>query len=213
MINRAYFLNCLKRLVIDRKTYYCNQFPYNCGYIYENGGLSFDCIGMVKGMINYTEIVDKYTPAGFYIQPGTAIPDYSEIQLLNHCTKKTWNDFLYIEPAEYLYMEGHGAFYVGELFGRGSNVNVVECTTAWGVNGVVASWIDRDGTRRDMEGGTPCGKWEAHGKFEQYIDFNTKFNMEKRDSFLYMSGKWYDDGTKRFERGSIIGRILNNIFK
>lgn len=48
---------------------------------------------------------------------------------------------------------------------------------------------------------------------EQYIDFNTKFNMEKRDSFLYMSGKWYDDGTKRFERGSIIGRILNNIFK
>lgn len=48
---------------------------------------------------------------------------------------------------------------------------------------------------------------------EQYIDFKSKFNMEKRDSFLYMSGKWYDDSTKKFERGSLLGRILNNIFK
>ena len=48
---------------------------------------------------------------------------------------------------------------------------------------------------------------------EQYIDFNSGFKMEKRDTFMYMSSKSYDSGTKKFERGSITGRILNNIFK
>ena len=174
------YIERLKYLVTDRKTRYQNRFPFNCGYYDGNGILSFDCIGMVKSVINDPDIVFNRTYE-HYAQPAAVIPDVSEIDILNLCTDIEWNKFQSIVPGEYLYMGGHGAIYVGDIFGSGSGVNVIECTCTsyWPADGVVASWIDLDtGNRYDCKGGKMLGTWEAHGKLTKYINYEKEPKMK-----------------------------------
>ena len=184
MISRNELLKALRYLVIDRTTVYNNSFPYNCGYIHQNGGLSFDCIGLWKSLINSNcDIAYKMKPAGYYVQPGLVIPDVNEAGLLNLCSGIS-NNFQKIAAGEYLYMDGHAGVYVGGLFGNTSNVNVVECTITdyWPANGVVASWVDPDGTRRDRKGGKVLGRWTSHGMLSKYVNYNEWYQK---------NGEWY----------------------
>lgn len=201
------WLNNLKYLVTNRTTHYNNHMPYNCGYVNSDGSISFDCIGLVKSVINQPDIVYRSNPQGWYVTPGQVIPDVDEISILNLCSGKTWGAFQNIVPGEYLYMGGHAGVYVGDLFGAGSGVNVIECTVCWGVEGVVASWIDLDtGARRDQKGGTHIETWEAHGKLSGYIDYSTEpvakwtkkqawtladQNGKELTGWQKVNGKWY----------------------
>lgn len=180
MIKVSKLIKDMVYIVQKRKTAYSNEYPYNCGYIHSNGTLSFDCIGLWKSYINNPEIAYKTSPVGYYVQPGTVVPDgYGERELLSICTNVTWGNFSNAVQGEYMYMSGHAGIFVGDAFGKNSNVNVIECTMGWGVNRVCASWVDADGTRRDMKGGTPLGKWEAHGKMTPYIDYSADKKEEK----------------------------------
>ncbi len=178
MIKVKEWLKDLKYLVTNRVTHYDNSFPGNCGEINPDGSISFDCIGMEKSVLNEPGIVYKTSPAGYYVKPGQVVPDgYGSLDLLNSCSGIGWHNFKGIVPGEHLYMEfqGHGGVYVGDLFGKNSKVNVIECCSCWNVEGVVASWIDLDtGARRSMKGGLQVGTWDAHGKLTKFIDYSEK---------------------------------------
>ena len=193
----ADWINRLKYLVTNRVTYYDNSFPGNCGEINGDGSISFDCIGMVKSVINEPDIVVKTSPAGYYVQPGKVIPDTTEYGILELCSERS-RLFSRITPGEYLYMSGHAGVYVGSFNG---SYNVIECTPAFG-GGVVASYVDAYGNRYDHKGGTQLMKWEEHGKLTPYIEYEDPKIWVKcwrlKDSkgvyltgWQYVDGKWY----------------------
>ena len=70
MIKVKKFLDALFHLALERVTYYDNTFPANCGEINPDGSISFDCIGLVKSLINEIDIAWKTSPAGYYVRPG-----------------------------------------------------------------------------------------------------------------------------------------------
>lgn len=179
------FIKGLKHLAMDRVTYYDNSFPSNCGEINPDGSISFDCIGLVKSVINEPGICYKTSPAGYYVRPGQVIPDYSEIGLLNLCTGIQWGKFTNVLKGSYLYMSGHAGIFCGE-FSDGGIVNTIECTTDFGTPGVTTSWMDTStGRRYDHKYGTEWRAWEAFGNLTDYIDYGTKRWVEK------INGEWY----------------------
>lgn len=194
----ADWINRLKYLVTNRTTYYDNSFPGNCGEINADGSISFDCIGMIKSVINEPDIVVKTSPAGYYVQPGKVIPDTTEYGILELCSDRS-RLFNNLTPGEYLYMSGHAGVYCGS-FNNGL-YNVVECTTDFG-GGVVASYVDEYGYRYDHKGGHHNLKWEEHGKLSKYIEYEeiktwVKCWRLKNSKGVYLTGwqyvnsKWY----------------------
>lgn len=170
MMNNSEWVKRLYYLAKNRITYYDNSFPGNCGEINADGSISFDCIGMVKSVINEPDIVYKRTPAGYYVKPGTVVPDgLDEIGLLRSCGGITWGNFDHMINGEYLYMSGHAGVY----FTGNKNYNVIECTSDW-KSGVLLSWMDPDGTRRNVKGGWPSRKWEAHGLLTKWIKYQAQ---------------------------------------
>lgn len=165
------WINRLKHVCNNRGSYYDNTFPGNCGQLHANGVISFDCIGLVKSVINEPDIVYKTDPVGYYVTPGKVIPDTTEIGILQLCTGVVWGDFSNVTPGEYLYMGGHGGVFVGEYTDSSGVVNTIECTGAMG-GGVKSSYCDVRGNRYDHKGGTWLGTWEAHGKLSRYIDYS-----------------------------------------
>ena len=160
----------LKYVESNRWTFYSNSFPYNCGYIHANGAQSWDCIGLVKCPINEPDIFYRNSPVGYYVTPGQVIPDTTELGLLNLCTDVKYT-FGYVARGEYMYMAGHGAWFVGEYTDPSGVVNVIEATGAMG-GGVLSSYCDSNGYRYDHKGGTCLGRWEAHGKLSAYIEYD-----------------------------------------
>lgn len=197
MINAKDYTDRLTYLVRDRRTLYNNHYPYNCGYIWPAGQISFDCIGMVKSVINEPDIVYRTQPAGYKVIPGRVIYDSTERGLLALCSGVRWGDFNKVANAEYLYMEGHAGIYLA----GNPDVNVIECTTDWN-GGVVASWVDPDGTRRSWREGAPLGRWEAHGKLDRYIIYKeekAKKKTLKEVAAEVIAGKW-GNAPERFQR-------------
>lgn len=198
MLKVENFIEALKHLAIGRKTHYNNTFPFNCGYIDYEKAISFDCIGLVKSLINEPDIAYRSNPIGYYVRPGQIIPDLSEIQILYTCSNVGWGSgFHSAKPGSYLYMEGHAGVYIGDC----GNVNVIECTLGWGCDGVVCSWVDDDGTRRDQKNGNISGSWEAHGELTQYIDYQAKPEPQptgikfKYRVFSDVVNQWLDEVT------------------
>ena len=135
MMTLKKWVDCLKHIALKRKTFYDNTPPLNCGFIHQNGVLSFDCIGLVKAVINYPDIATKKSPVGFYVYPTGAdriIPDASELCILQLCSEVRWY-FNGVAEGEYLYKAGHAGVFVG-TFQDGGEVNTIECTTDWGAN-------------------------------------------------------------------------------
>ena len=182
----------LKYVESQRRTFYSNQFPYNCGYIHPDGQQSWDCIGLVKCPINEPDIFYRTSPVGYYVKPGQVIPDTTEFGILKLCTDVSYS-FSKIEKAEYMYMPGHGAWFVSEYRDPSGIVNTIEATAAMG-GGVLSSYCDQYGNRYDHKGGTFLGRWEAHGKLSDYIEYEHEGGWVK-----YINGDWY-----YVENGSIV---------
>lgn len=171
MIKLKDWMNLLKYIAMKRKTVYDNSFPGNCGLLLEGGVLSFDCIGLVKSVINDPSIAKKKSPVGSWVTPGTVIPDATELGILQLCSDVRWY-FNGVAYGEYLYMQGHAGVFV-DTFDDGGECNTIECTTDWGANGVTTSYTDPfTGRRYDHKGGIEMRSWEAHGKLTPYIDYN-----------------------------------------
>lgn len=192
MMKSADWIKRLKYLAFNRVTYYDNQYPSNCGEINPDGSISFDCINMVKSVLNEPDIVYKTSPAGYYVKPGQVIPDVDGAGILALCTGVKWYDFSTISPGEFIYMrtDGHGGVFVGEFTSGGYTFNVIECTAAW-KSGVVASYLDpKTGGRFSCKGGSQIYAWEAHGKLTPYIDYT------KSPEKVVVDGIWGKETTK-----------------
>ena len=172
MIKVKDWIAALKHLALERVTYYDNTFPSNCGEINPDGSISFDCIGLVKSLINELDIAYKTSPAGYYVTPGQVIPDATEIGILYLCSDISDKNFDKAVPGEYLYMEGHAGVYVGDFTDPSGVVNTIECTVASFDSGVTTSWTAPDGTRYNHKGGYAERKWLKHGKLDKYIDYS-----------------------------------------
>lgn len=175
-----------------RRTAYANQFPYNCGYIWPNGVISFDCIGLIKSYINEPEIAYKTKPAGFYVKPGQVIPDTTERGILNLCTGRGF-DFSKIKPGAYMIYEGdgHGAIYVGEFSDPSGIVNTIECCNDYVGYGVMTSYVDETGRRWDHKDGIASDRYVEYGYLTRYVDYAA----EKKKSITaiakeVIAGKW-----------------------
>lgn len=182
--------NWIERLrhLFSRTTYYDNSFPSNCGEINPDGSISFDCIGLVKSVINEPDIVYKTAPAGYHVTPGQVIPDASEIGILNLCTDVKWGDFSNLVPGEYLYMAGHAGVYLG-------GGQVIECTTDW-EGGCVCSGINQWGGR--ARNGIWGRSWEAHGKLSRYIDYSEQPQPAPQPEGLYIEYGVQEDINKQY---------------
>ena len=175
MIKVEDWIKALKHLALNRVTYYDNNFPSNCGEINPDGSISFDCIGLVKSLINELDIAYKTSPAGYYVVPGQVIPDTTEDGILNLCSNVGTADFDKAKPGSYLCMHGkHGGIYVGDFQDPSGTVNVIECTVEAFDSGVTTSYVTSDGRRFDHKGGTQYGKWDAHGELDKYIEYGNK---------------------------------------
>lgn len=180
------WISRLKYLESSRVTYYDNSFPGNCGEINRDGSISFDCIGMVKSIINEPDIVYKKSPAGYYVKPGQVIPDTTERGILNLCSDVSYA-FNNLTPGEYLYMNGHAGVYVGDFTDPSGVVNVIECTPAFG-GGVTTSYVDSAGRRWNHRGGYQVMAWGAHGKLSNYIDYGSQ--PKPTPGKVVVDGEW-----------------------
>ncbi|MBO5959408.1 MAG: hypothetical protein J6Q65_04730 [Lentisphaeria bacterium] len=190
MIKVKKFLDALFHLALERVTYYDNTFPANCGEINPDGSISFDCIGLVKSLINEIDIAWKTSPAGYYVKPGQVIPDTTEIGILNLCSSVHYNNFHAAAPGSYLYMAGHAGVYVGEFTDPSGVCNVIECTVASFDSGVTTSYVADDGTRYNHKGGYAERKWTAYGKLDKYIDYSVE--PEKKTKRYKIVGGYLD---------------------
>ena len=173
MIKVKDYIAALKHLALERVTYYDNVYPGNCGEINKDGSISFDCIGLVKSLINEIGIAYKTSPAGYFVKPGQVIPDTTENGILALCTDVKKADFDKAAPGSYLCMYGkHAGVFVGDFTDPSGTVNVIECTVEAFDSGVTTSYVTADGRRFDHKGGTQYGKWDAHGKLSKYIDYS-----------------------------------------
>lgn len=183
----------LKYLEAKRWTMYGQPFPYNCGYIWPNGCMSFDCINMIKSYINNPQIVYRTKPAGSYVQPGTVIPDTTEDGLLSLCHKRS-SDFSKILPGAYMLYEthGHASIYVGEYKDPSGVVNTIECCNDPVGNGVVTSYTDAQGRRWDHKGGECYGRYIEYGYLTDYIDFSGNAKKKSLTTIAneVIAGKW-----------------------
>ena len=183
------FIKGLMHLALERVTYYDNTYPCNCGEINPDGSISFDCIGLVKSLINEPDIAYKTSPAGYFVRPGQVIPDTTENGILQLCTGVSTSNFLKAVPGSYLCMYGrHAGVYVGEFTDPSGVCNVIECTVASFDSGVTTSYVDNDGIRWNHKGGYKEGKWDAYGMLTKYIDYGSDPEPPKKKKITVLGG-------------------------
>ena len=154
---------------------YCNKFPKNLGY-YDGSKYSFDCWNLVK------VILSGWKPTGVkksYIEPKRLVTgDVDGVTLLNRCTQRS-KDFSKLSiPGTYLYLasDPHAGVYIGDRTINGKVYNVVEATKngKFG-NGVLFTYVDKDGTRRKFKGSSATSlKWSEYGLLTKYVEYQDK---------------------------------------
>lgn len=196
-MNSSEFLNMLK-IAHDVPNCYNNKFPKNLGY-YDGSKYSFDCWNLIK------VVLSGWKPTGVkgsYIQPSELVTgDIDGATLLKKCSSRS-KDFTKLSvPGTYLYLASnpHSGIYIGDTVINGKIYNVIECTKSFG-GGVVYSWVDADGTRRNKKGGVKNGKWTHHGKFTPWVEYEVeKPKEEKSGSYYYVkSGDTLSSIAKKF---------------
>lgn len=164
------FVDTLK-FAASIKTRYWNQYPYNCGYMHEDGAVSWDCLNLVKSIINgwkYSKI------PGTFCNNFSKTGDCTEWGLISQCGIVS-TDFKKLNYTAVLYMPGHIGTYIGhEVVIHGNTYNVIECTSRWG-GGVFYTYVDKYGGRYNHKGGTYLGSnWTHHGKMTEWLAYSTK---------------------------------------
>ena len=155
--------------LLDLKTKYWNEYPYNLGYYHSDGAFSFDCVNLVKAVLNGWE--DK-KQVGYFVRDLSVTGDCNEYGLIMQCQNVS-GDFSKLKETSVLYMDGHIGVFVG-LFTRGNKFyNVIECTSnQWG-DGVICSYIDETGRRLKYKGSSDsCGRWTKHGTMQKWLTYD-----------------------------------------
>lgn len=168
----------------NRKTFYKNKYPYNLCYINKDGRTSADCVNLLKAILNGYNIFNN--TVGYYQKDLTNTGDCTELELLKQCQEVSQNFTSLTEHAEILYMKGHVGAYIGKTIE--GKYNTIECTKSFG-GGVVFSWVDSDGTRRNQKDGTKNGKWTHHGKPTRWCSLVEEPKEEKPASNQYYFAK------------------------
>ena len=150
----------------NRKTFYKNKYPYNLCYINKDGRTSADCVNLLKAILNGYNIFNN--TVGYYQKDLTNTGDCTELELLKQCQEVSQNFTSLTEHAEILYMKGHVGAYIGKTIE--GKYNTIECTKSFG-GGVVFSWVDSDGTRRNQKDGVKNGKWKQHGLMTKWVKY------------------------------------------
>ena len=179
VLTKKQILDILFRLV-KSKTCYNNSYPYNLGYVHQNGTQSFDCWNLHKAIINSRGKCVDFKP-GQYQKDLSLTGDCDGATLLESCTERS-RDFSKIKEmpwGTYIYMNGHAGWFIGEFeLEDGKVYNVIECTAAWDRK-VLASYVDEKGQRchwkgckpMKMKDGSIC-KWEWYGLLSKWIDYS-----------------------------------------
>lgn len=179
-------------ILANRKSFYRAKWPYNlclnnppkststfkictgktvsnCNK-YEEQAVSADCVNLYKALLNGYDV--NNTSIGYFQSSLANTGDCTELGLLNQCTEIT-GDFSNMGASpRLLYMTGHIGGYLGKEVTRNGKVyNVIECTGKWG-GGIIYSYIDADGTRRQYRGGEKGGKWLKNGLMSPWIDYS-----------------------------------------
>lgn len=168
----------------NRKTFYKNKYPYNLCYINKDGRTSADCVNLLKAILNGYNIFNN--TVGYYQKDLTNTGDCTELELLKQCQEVSQNFTSLTEHAEILYMKGHVGAYIGKTIE--GKYNTIECTKSFG-GGVVFSWVDSDGTRRNQKDGVKNGKWTHHGKPTRWCSLVEEPKEEKPASNQYYFAK------------------------
>lgn len=168
----------------NRKTFYKNKYPYNLCYINKDGRTSADCVNLLKAILNGYNIFNN--TVGYYQKDLTNTGDCTELELLKQCQEVSQNFTSLTKHAEILYMKGHVGAYIGKTIE--GKYNTIECTKSFG-GGVVFSWVDSDGTRRNQKDGTKNGKWTHHGKPTRWCSLVEEPKEEKPASNQYYFAK------------------------
>lgn len=177
-MNSSDFLNMLKT-AHDVPNCYNNKFPKNLGY-YDGSKYSFDCWNLIK------VVLSGWKPTGVkgsYIQPSKLVTgDIDGATLLKKCSSRS-KDFTKLSvPGTYLYLASnpHSGIYIGDTVINGKIYNVIECTkNTWG-NGVLYTYVDKDGTRRKFKGSTSTKlKWSEYGLLTQWVTYDVQTPIEK----------------------------------
>lgn len=168
----------------NRKTFYKNKYPYNLCYINKDGRTSADCVNLLKAILNGYNIFNN--TVGYHQKDLTNTGDCTELELLKQCQEVSQNFTSLTEHAEILYMKGHVGAYIGKTIE--GKYNTIECTKSFG-GGVVYSWVDSDGTRRNQKDGVKNGKWTHHGKPTRWCSLVEEVKEEKPASNQYYFAK------------------------
>lgn len=201
------FLKTLKKAASVPSRYW-NQFPYNLGYMHSDGVVSFDCVNLVKAILNgwqYSKTI------GSYCHSLSRTGDCTEWGLLEQCSNVS-RDFSKLNYVAVLYMDGHIGTHIGEdVVINGKTYNTIECTAAWG-GGVLYSYTDKDGARYNHKDGSYSGRhWTHHGMMTKWLKYekekkgmNFKDVKESDPKYKYIKKcfdagliKGYSDGTFR----------------
>lgn len=166
--------------IVSRKTRYSNKYPYNLLLINKDGRTSGDCLNTIKALLNGYNIYNN--TIGYYQKDLSNTGDVTEQGLLKQCSEVSQDFSKLGNHPLLLYMKGH----VGSYLGKEVNgiYNVIECTKSFG-GGVVYSWVDPDGTRRNKKGGLKNGKWSHHGKFTPWIEYEADEPIETPTQSVY----------------------------
>jgi hypothetical protein len=195
------------KLAAAQPTRYWNEYPYNLGYYHSDGVFSFDCVNLVKAILNGWDAVKR---VGYFVNDFSRTGDCNEWGLLSQCPDYS-TDFSNLHCLAVLYMPGHIGTALGEEVTRngGKVYNVIECTGAWG-GGVLYSYVDSKGRRFNHKGGSQAGTWTHWGKMSKWLKYTeakqmnfsdvTKDNPKyKHMKTCYDAGliNGYEDGTFR----------------
>ena len=195
----------VERLMIlaSRKTYYKNVYPDNLCYVHADGRTSADCVNLVKSVLNGYNVYNN-TP-GYCQRDLSNTGDCTESELLAQCDDVS-SDFTKLgDKPMILYMKGHIGVYLGKDIDR--KFNVIECTKSFG-GGIVYSWVDKDGIRRNVNGGNANGRWTHYGKPSKWVcsasECSNSHEKEKIDYSNYPILKYGNKG----EYVKILQRLL-----
>lgn len=177
------------KVLASRKTYYKNKYPDNRCYVHTDGRTSADCVNLYKSILSGYDVYNQ-TP-GYYQRTVPNTGDCTEIGLLNQCSDIS-SDFgkLVEGQPRILYMskpQRHIGAYIGEVVIDNRHYNVIEATCSFG-GGIVYSWVDSDGTRRNYKGAKKNCQWEKHGlmtKWVKYLPIDNPKPIEKPDYSKY----------------------------
>ena len=192
------------RNIAARKTFYKNKYPYNLLYINKDRRTSGDCLNTIKAILNGYNIFNNNI--GYYQKDLSNTGDCTEAELLCQCSDVS-EDFSDLgKHPLLLYMKGHVGSYLGVEVG--GIYNVIECTKSFG-GGVVYSWVDPDGTRRNKKGGSKNGKWTHHGRFTPWVQYESEEPQETPKQSVYYVKKGDTLSSIAYANGMTLAKLVS----